>query len=75
MTGNWDLNRVPFVSIVKQFCKNTKSFMMIQPKNGKIKVFLCFSLVYILLVGSVTIANGQIGWSQSTNFNTIQDGA
>ena len=44
-------------------------------KNGKIYVFLSFLIVYISLVGSVTIANGQIEWSQSTNFNRIQDGA
>ena len=43
--------------------------------NGKIEVFLSFLLSYISLAGSVTIANGQIEWSQSTNFNRIQDGA
>ena len=32
-------------------------------------------LVYTSLVGSVTIANGQIEWSWSTNFSSIQDGA
>ena len=31
--------------------------------------------VYILLVGSVNIANAQIKWSQSANFIRIQDGA
>ena len=49
--------------------------MVTLPKTGKIWVFLCFSLIYISLVGSVTIANGQIEWSQSTNFNRIQDDA
>ena len=49
--------------------------MVIQQKTGKIQVFLCFSLVYILLIGSVIIANGQTEWSQSTNFNRIQDGS
>ena len=44
-------------------------------QNGKIWIFLSFLFVYILLVGSVTIANGQIEWSQSVNFNRIQDGA
>ena len=48
--------------------------MVIQPKTGKIYVFLSFSLAYILLVGSVIITNGQIEWIQSTNFNRIQDG-
>ena len=44
-------------------------------KNGKILVFLSFLIVYQSLVGSVTIANGQIELSQSTSFNRIQDGA
>ena len=39
------------------------------------QVFLCFTLVYILLVTSVTFTNGQTEWSQSTNFNRMQDGA
>ena len=49
--------------------------LIIQPKTSKIQVFLSISLVYILLIGSVTIANGQIEWIESTNFNRIQDGA
>ena len=65
-----DLSQVLFASIVKQFCENTNSFMVIQPKTGK-----NFSLVYILLVGSVTIANSQSEWIESTSFNRIQDGA
>ena len=32
-------------------------------------------IVYNSFVGSVTIANRQIEWSQSTNFNRIQDSA
>ena len=65
MTGNfWGLSKVPFVSIVKQFCENSNSLIVIQPRTGRILVFLPFSLVYILLVGSVTIANGQIECSQ-----------
>ena len=33
----YDLSQVPFVSTVKQFCENTNSFMVIQPKKtGKI---------------------------------------
>ena len=34
----------------------------------------CGTIVYLSLFGSVTIATGQIEWSQSTNFNRIQDG-
>ena len=76
MTGNfWDLLQAKFISPMRQFCEKDKSFMVIQSKNGKIWVFLSFSHVYVSLVGSVTIANGQIEWSQSTNFNRIQDGA
>ena len=44
-------------------------------KKGKVQVSVSFSLVYISLVGSVNIANGQIEWSQSTNSNRLQDGA
>ena len=57
---------------MKQFRENTDSFTVIQAKTGKP---FSFSLVYISLVGSVTIAIGQIEWSQSTNFNGVQDGA
>ena len=49
--------------------------MVIQPKTGKINLFLSVLLVYILRVGSLTIANRQTEWSKSTNFNRIQDGA
>ena len=48
---------------MKQLCENTNSLMVIQP--GRIEVFLSFSLVYILLVDSVTISNSQIEWRQS----------
>ena len=53
----------------------TPTFSLIQPKTGKILVFLSFLLVYILLVGSVTIANVKIEWIHLNNFNNIQDGA
>ena len=45
-----DLCQVPFVSIVKEFCDNINSFMAIQPKTGKIYVFLSSAPVYVLLV-------------------------
>ena len=44
-------------------------------KNGNILVFLSFSLVYISLVGSVTISNGQVEWNESITFDSIQDDA
>ena len=49
--------------------------MMIQETTGDIWVFRRFPLVYNLHVGSITITNDQIEWSQSTNFNRIQYGA
>ena len=49
--------------------------MVIQPKPAKTELFHSLSLFYNLLVGSVTIAIGQIEWSQSANFNRIQDSA
>ena len=48
--------------------------MVIQPKTGKDLGNSFHLIVYILLVGKVTIVNGQIEWSQSSNFNRIQDG-
>ena len=60
---------------MRQFCEKDKSFMVIQSKNSKIYVFLSVSHVYVSLVGSVTIPNGENEWSKSTNFNRIQDGA
>ena len=45
--------------------KKGNSLMVIPPKQGKIRVSLLFSLVYISLVASVTIANT----------DRIQDGA
>ena len=42
-------------------------------KNLQTWVFVFFLIIYISLVGLVTIANGQIEWIQSTNFNRIQD--
>ena len=64
MTKNvWGPSQAKFISPVRQFCEKNKSFMVIQSKNGKILVFLSFSYVYVSLVGSVTIANGQIEWS------------
>ena len=53
------------VSTVKQFCENTNSFMVIQPKPGKLRYFFPFQFVYIPLVGSVTVANGKIEWCRS----------
>ena len=41
------------------------------PQN---QVFLSFLIVCNLLVGSIAITNGQIEWSQPTNFNRIQEG-
>ena len=62
-------------SSVSKFHEKAETFMVITPKYGKILMSLSFSLVYISLVGSITIANGQIEWSYSTDFNRIQDGA
>ena len=50
-----DLSQVPFVSVVKQFCENTNSFMVIQPKHAKFRyffpshLFTFYSLVQLLL--------------------------
>ena len=64
MIGNfWGPFSGHVFSPVRQFHENAKTFMVITPKYGKIFVSLSFSLVYISLVGSVTIANGQIEWS------------
>ena len=56
-----DLSQAKFIGPVRQFCGKDKSSMVIQSKNCKIYVFLSFSHVYVSIVGSVTIANGQ--WS------------
>ena len=65
------LSHLTFVGTVKQFCANTNLFTVMPSKPGKIKVFLS-SLVYILLIAWFSItSNGQIKWSQSTNFNRI----
>ena len=64
MTGNfWDLSQVKFIGPVRQFHGKANSLMVIQPKYVKILESLSFSLVYISLVDSVTIANGQNEWS------------
>ena len=64
MIGNfWEPFAGHVFSPVKQFHESAITFMVITPKYGKILVSLSFSLVYISLVGSVTIANGQIEWS------------
>ena len=73
MSGN--LSQVKFTILERQSHEKANSLMVIPPKYGKILVFISFSLVYISLVGSVTIANVQIEWSYLTNFNRIQDGA
>ena len=54
-----DLSQVKFISPVRQFHGKANSLMVIPPKYGKIWVSLLFSLVYISLVDSVTIANCQ----------------
>ena len=60
MTGNlW----VKVISPVRQFCEKANSFIAMPSKNGKIRVLLSFSLVYISLVRSVTIANVQVEWN------------
>ena len=58
-----DLLQAKFISPVRQCCEKDKSSMVIQSKNRKIYVFLSFSHVYVSIIGSVTIANGQIEWS------------
>ena len=64
MTGYfWEpFLQVTFIGPVRQFCKKDKSFMVYTVKKWQ-NLFLSFSLVYVSLVGSVTIANGQIEWS------------
>ena len=64
-----------FICTVRQFCEKLNSFMVITSKTAESSYFFSFSLVYISLVGSVNIANGQIDSSESTNFNRIQGGA
>ena len=49
--------------------------MVLVSNFGKIQVLLSFSLVYISLVGLITITNGQIEWRQLTNLNRIRYGA
>ena len=76
MTGNfWGPFAGQVYSPVRQFHGKTNLLMVILPKYGKIWVSLSFSLVYISLAASITIANGQNELSQQTNFNRIQDGA
>ena len=58
-----DLSQVKFIGPVKQFYKKVYSFMAMPLTPDKIWVFLSFSFVYILLDGSVTIANRQIEWN------------
>ena len=58
---------------MRKFGEKVNTFTVVLSKNGRIEVFLSFLIVYVSLVGSVTIANSQIEWSQSTNFNRIQD--
>ena len=62
MTGNFgDLSQAKFISPVIQFCEKDKSFMVIQSKTAKCRYFfLSFWNIHVSLVGSVTIANGQI---------------
>ena len=73
MTGNFGRAFSCYVCWYSEIVfENTNSFTVIPSKPSKIYVSLSFSLVYISLVGSVTIANGHIG---STNFNRIQGGA
>ena len=57
-----DHSQVKFFRPVRQFHEKTSSFMVIPPKYGKMQISLSLSLVYISLVGSVTIADGQIEW-------------
>ena len=63
MTGNFgDFSQAKFINHVIQFCEKDKSFMVIQSKK-KAKsryLFPSFWNVHVSLVGSVTIANGQI---------------
>ena len=51
------------MSPMRQFHGKANSLMVIPPKYGKICVSLSFSLVYISLAASITIANGQNEWS------------
>ena len=43
--------------------EKVNSFTVVLSQNGRTEVFLSFLIVYISLVGSVTIANSQIEWS------------
>ena len=64
MIGNfWGPFASHVFSPVRQSHEKAKTFMVITPKYGKILVSLSFSLVYISLVGSVTIVIGQIEWN------------
>ena len=64
MIGNfWGPFEGHVFSPVRQFHEKAKTFVVMTPKYSKILVSLSFSLLYILVVGSVTIANGQIEWS------------
>ena len=56
MTGN-------FSGPLRKFWEKADSSMVMPSRNEKIQVFRSFSLVYISLVGSVTISSGQIEWS------------
>ena len=55
-----DISQGKFISPVRQFCEKDKIIHGKTVKNGKIWVFLSFLHVYVALVGSVTVANGQI---------------
>ena len=58
-----DLLQVKVICRVSQFCEKANLFMVISSKKSKVYSFLSFSLVYISLIYSITIANAQIEWS------------
>ena len=73
MTGNfWGLSQVLFVSTMKQFCENINCFMVIQPKPVTFRYFIASHL--FTFYSMALFAKGQADWSESTNFNKIQDG-
>ena len=60
-----------FISTMKQFYEKKKQFI---PGNTA-KKRQNLGISFLLTCLHVTIANGQIEWSESTDFNRIQDGA
>ena len=57
------------------YCTNLKAIRYESTILDRIVADKSHRVIVVLLVGSVTIANGLIEWIQSTNFNKIQDGA